>query len=58
MLVMISHQNVILDSTIGENVWFGGYSGTGNVLLTQENIRYEISNGNLIDSGTNHLEQL
>ena len=23
----IAHQNVILDSIIGENVWFGGYSG-------------------------------
>ena len=51
----ISHQNVILDSIIGENVWFGGYSGTANVLLTQGNIRYEISKGNLIDSGTNHF---
>jgi UDP-N-acetylglucosamine diphosphorylase / glucose-1-phosphate thymidylyltransferase / UDP-N-acetylgalactosamine diphosphorylase / glucosamine-1-phosphate N-acetyltransferase / galactosamine-1-phosphate N-acetyltransferase len=51
----ISHQNVILDSIIGENVWFGGYSGTANVLLTQGNIRYEISKGNLIDTGTNHF---
>jgi UDP-N-acetylglucosamine diphosphorylase / glucose-1-phosphate thymidylyltransferase / UDP-N-acetylgalactosamine diphosphorylase / glucosamine-1-phosphate N-acetyltransferase / galactosamine-1-phosphate N-acetyltransferase len=51
----ISHQNVILDSIIGENVWFGGYSGTANVLLTQGNVRYEISSGNLIDTGTNHF---
>ena len=51
----ISHQNVILDSIIGENVWFGGYSGTANVLLTQGNIRYEISKGNLMDTGTNHF---
>jgi UDP-3-O-[3-hydroxymyristoyl] glucosamine N-acyltransferase len=51
----ISHQNVILDSIIGENVWFGGFSGTANVLLTQGNIRYEISKGNLIDTGTNHF---
>ncbi|MBA3284320.1 MAG: hypothetical protein H0U27_04585, partial [Nitrosopumilus sp.] len=28
----ISHHNVILDSLIGKNVWFGGYSGTANVL--------------------------
>lgn len=51
----ISHQNVILDSIIGENVWFGGYSGTANVLLTQGNIRYEICSGNLVDTGTNHF---
>jgi hypothetical protein len=51
----ISHQNVILDSIIGENVWFGGYSGTANVLLTQGNIRYEISKGDLMDTGTNHF---
>jgi UDP-N-acetylglucosamine diphosphorylase / glucose-1-phosphate thymidylyltransferase / UDP-N-acetylgalactosamine diphosphorylase / glucosamine-1-phosphate N-acetyltransferase / galactosamine-1-phosphate N-acetyltransferase len=38
----ISHQNVILDSIIGENVWFGGYSGTANVLLSKKNIKYEI----------------
>ena len=31
-----SHQNVILDSIIGENVWFGGYSGTTNVLLAEK----------------------
>jgi acetyltransferase-like isoleucine patch superfamily enzyme len=51
----MSHQNVILDSIIGENVWFGGYSGTANVLLNQGNIRYEISEGNLINTGTNHF---
>jgi UDP-N-acetylglucosamine diphosphorylase / glucose-1-phosphate thymidylyltransferase / UDP-N-acetylgalactosamine diphosphorylase / glucosamine-1-phosphate N-acetyltransferase / galactosamine-1-phosphate N-acetyltransferase len=51
----ISHQNVILDSIIGENVWFGGYSGTANVLLTRGNIRYELSSGDLVDSGTNHF---
>jgi UDP-N-acetylglucosamine diphosphorylase / glucose-1-phosphate thymidylyltransferase / UDP-N-acetylgalactosamine diphosphorylase / glucosamine-1-phosphate N-acetyltransferase / galactosamine-1-phosphate N-acetyltransferase len=29
----MAHQNVILDSIIGKNVWFGGYSGTAIVLL-------------------------
>ena len=51
----ISHQNVILDSIIGENVWFGGYSGTANVLLNQGCIRYETSSGNLVNTGTNHF---
>jgi carbonic anhydrase/acetyltransferase-like protein (isoleucine patch superfamily) len=51
----IAHQNVILDSILGENVWFGGYSGTANVLLTRKNIRYEIGDGRSIDTGTNHF---
>jgi NDP-sugar pyrophosphorylase family protein len=51
----ISHQNVILDSIIGENVWFGGYSGTANVLLTRGNIRYELMSGDLVDTGTDHF---
>ena len=50
----ISHQNVILDSIIGENVWFGGYSGTANVLLTRENVRYTVGT-ELIDTGTDHF---
>jgi NDP-sugar pyrophosphorylase family protein len=57
--VKISHQNVILDSIIGENVWFGGYSGTANVLLSRKNIKYEIFNefGQklLIDTGLDHF---
>lgn len=32
----IAHHNVILDSIIGDSVWFGGYSGTANVLLTKK----------------------
>jgi UDP-N-acetylglucosamine diphosphorylase / glucose-1-phosphate thymidylyltransferase / UDP-N-acetylgalactosamine diphosphorylase / glucosamine-1-phosphate N-acetyltransferase / galactosamine-1-phosphate N-acetyltransferase len=48
----ISHHNVILDSIIGKNVWFGGYSGTANVLLTKKNIHYKI-NGKLQDIGKN-----
>jgi len=50
----IAHHNVILDSVIGENVWFGGYSGTANVLLTKKNVKYQI-NDELIDTGINHF---
>jgi UDP-N-acetylglucosamine diphosphorylase / glucose-1-phosphate thymidylyltransferase / UDP-N-acetylgalactosamine diphosphorylase / glucosamine-1-phosphate N-acetyltransferase / galactosamine-1-phosphate N-acetyltransferase len=50
----MSHQNVILDSIIGQGVWLGGYSGTANVLLNNQNIRYEL-NGQLVDTGTNHF---
>ena len=50
----ISHHNVILDSLIGKNVWFGGYSGTANVLLTRNNIQYMVD-GKLEDTGKNHF---
>ena len=50
----MAHQNVILDSIIGQGVWLGGYSGTANVLLNRQNIRYEI-NGQLVDTGINHF---
>lgn len=50
----IAHQNVILDSIIGRNVWFGGYSGTANVLLDRKNVRYQIDD-NLVDTGTDHF---
>jgi NDP-sugar pyrophosphorylase family protein len=50
----MSHHNVILDSIIGKNVWFGGYSGTANVLLTRQNVRYCI-NGSLVDTGKTHF---
>ena len=50
----IAHHNVILDSVIGENVWFGGYSGTANVLLTKKNVKYQI-NDTLVDTGINHF---
>ncbi len=50
----ISHHNVILDSIIGKNVWFGGYSGTANVLLTRKNIYYKIK-GKLLDTGRDHF---
>lgn len=50
----LAHHNVILDSIIGKNVWFGGYSGTANALLNKQSIRYEID-GALIDTGTDHF---
>jgi len=50
----MAHQNVILDSVIGQGVWLGGYSGTANVLLNRQNIRYEL-NGQLVDTGINHF---
>ena len=54
---MIAHQNVILDSIIGENVWLGGYSGTINVLHDRENVRYQITE-RLMDTGTDHFGAL
>ena len=48
----IAHHNVILDTILGKNVWFGGYSGTANVLLTKKNVKYEIED-NLVDIGIN-----
>jgi hypothetical protein len=50
----ISNQNIILDSLIGTNVWFGGYSVTANVLLTRNNIQYMVD-GKLEDTGKNHF---
>ncbi len=50
----LSHHNVILDSLIGKNVWMGGYSGTANVLLNQNNVRYKLD-GQLIDTGRVHF---
>jgi UDP-N-acetylglucosamine diphosphorylase / glucose-1-phosphate thymidylyltransferase / UDP-N-acetylgalactosamine diphosphorylase / glucosamine-1-phosphate N-acetyltransferase / galactosamine-1-phosphate N-acetyltransferase len=50
----ISHHNVLLDSIIGEHVWFGGYSGTANVLLTRSNVKYAVGH-DLIDTGTDHF---
>jgi acetyltransferase-like isoleucine patch superfamily enzyme len=35
-------------------VWFGGYSGTANVLLTKKNVKYQINDA-LIDTGINHF---
>lgn len=50
----ISHQNVILDSIIGENVWFGGYSGTANVQLNRQNVKYRIGDI-LVSTATDHF---
>jgi NDP-sugar pyrophosphorylase family protein len=47
----LAHQNVILDSLIGKNVWFGGYSGTANVLLDRKNVKYQIGD-RLVNTGT------
>ncbi|MBA2268146.1 MAG: hypothetical protein H0W19_07405 [Nitrosopumilus sp.] len=50
----VSHHNVILDTIVGQNVWFGGYSGTANVLLDRRNVRYKV-NDILMDTGTDHF---
>ena len=47
-----AHLNVIGESIIGEHVWFGAYSLPGNVMLTKQNIKYEISDGKSLDTGT------
>jgi acetyltransferase-like isoleucine patch superfamily enzyme len=46
----MAHHNVILDSIIGKNVWFGGYSGTANVLLSKKNVRFQVGH-RLLDTG-------
>jgi acetyltransferase-like isoleucine patch superfamily enzyme len=46
----IAHHNVILDSIIGENSWLGGYVGTTNVLLNNQNVRYKVGD-KLVDTG-------
>ena len=51
----IPHQNVIVDSLIGENVWFGAYSATDNVLPQEGNIPYEIDKGKAINTGMDHF---
>ena len=51
----ISHQNVILDSIIGNNVWFGAYSVTLNALSTKQKVIYEIEKGKSLDTGIDHF---
>ncbi|MFZ0696929.1 MAG: hypothetical protein WAM88_07300, partial [Nitrososphaeraceae archaeon] len=51
----IPHQNVIVDSLIGENVWFGAFSAVDNILPQEERIMYEIAKGNAIDTGMDHF---
>lgn len=52
---IVPHQNVIVDSLVGENVWFGAYSATLNVLFDRRNIPFEIDKGNVIDTGMDHF---
>jgi UDP-N-acetylglucosamine diphosphorylase / glucose-1-phosphate thymidylyltransferase / UDP-N-acetylgalactosamine diphosphorylase / glucosamine-1-phosphate N-acetyltransferase / galactosamine-1-phosphate N-acetyltransferase len=54
----ISQQNIIVDSIIGENVWFGAYAATLNALSTKQNISYEIDKGKSIDTGMNRFGAL
>ena len=54
----ISHQNAILDSIIGKNVWFGAYAATVNVLSTKQKISYEIEKGKSIDTGIDRFGAL
>jgi NDP-sugar pyrophosphorylase family protein len=51
----VSNLCVIGESVIGENVWFGGYAVTSNVLLSKEKIKFEINNGKTIDIGTHRF---
>jgi UDP-N-acetylglucosamine diphosphorylase / glucose-1-phosphate thymidylyltransferase / UDP-N-acetylgalactosamine diphosphorylase / glucosamine-1-phosphate N-acetyltransferase / galactosamine-1-phosphate N-acetyltransferase len=51
----IPHQNVIVDSLIGDNVWFGAFSATLNVLFTRNKIPFEIDKGVISDTGMDHF---
>jgi UDP-N-acetylglucosamine diphosphorylase / glucose-1-phosphate thymidylyltransferase / UDP-N-acetylgalactosamine diphosphorylase / glucosamine-1-phosphate N-acetyltransferase / galactosamine-1-phosphate N-acetyltransferase len=51
----ISQQNIIVDSIIGENVWFGAYAATLNALSTKQKVAYEIDKGKSIDTGMDHF---
>ena len=51
----ISHQNIILDSIIGNNVWFGAYSAIDNVLPHEQKVIYEIEKGKSLDTGIDHF---
>ena len=52
-MTKVSHHNVILDTIVGQNVWFGGYSGTANVLLDRRNIKYKM-NDTIVDTDIEH----
>ena len=54
----ISQQNIIVDSIIGENVWFGAYAATLNALSTKQKISYEIEKGKSIDTGIDRFGAL
>lgn len=51
---IISHHNVILDSIIGYDNWFGGFVGTTNVLLNKETVKYRLDNM-LVSTGLTHF---
>jgi acetyltransferase-like isoleucine patch superfamily enzyme len=40
---------------IGENVWFGAYSVTLNVLFSKNKIPFETGKGKAIDTGMDHF---
>ena len=54
----ISRQNILIDSIIGENVWFGAYAATLNALSTKQKISYEIEKGKSIDTGIDRFGAL
>lgn len=54
----ISQQNILVDSIIGKNVWFGAYAATLNALSTKQNISYEIQKGKSIDTGIDRFGAL
>lgn len=54
----ISQQNILVDSIIGENVWFGAYAATLNALSTKQKISYEIERGKSIDTGIDRFGAL
>src|SRR5918995_4858404 len=54
----ISQQNILVDSIIGENVWFGAYAATVNALSTKQKISYEIEKGKSIDTGIDRFGAL
>ncbi|HJY09400.1 MAG TPA: hypothetical protein VJ250_00510 [Nitrososphaeraceae archaeon] len=51
----IPHQNVIVDSLIGDNVWFGAFSATLNVLFNRNKIPFELGKGIITDTGMDHF---
>ncbi len=49
---VMAHLNIVAESVIGENVWFAGNTATANVLLTKQNIKYDLGKGKSVDTGT------
>jgi acetyltransferase-like isoleucine patch superfamily enzyme len=50
----VPHLDVVLDSIIGQNVWMGAYVGFTNVMLNNQNVRYEMDQ-KLVDTGLQHF---